>query len=168
MNATSLFRHATLALIACCAAFSASAQVTYKMTGFNAQGQPPGVYGNAVSFSLTVATYITSNASFSATSFSSCSDASGPCSGANFYVDAQASGLTGTPGLQAIGFFSSGTQWYHYFSAPAFTTPGVYPTAFTFNPATLTVTAVPEPASWALLLAGVVVVAARRRLAAAA
>ncbi|MBP6765186.1 MAG: PEP-CTERM sorting domain-containing protein [Rubrivivax sp.] len=146
-----LMRHSALAAALAVLSLSCAAQVTYTFTG-STDISPTEIIDLA--FVLTVPDYITSDINFDLAELTSCTTSQGSCMGAHFYVDAKAAGFTDLPGLQTVVFRSSFFGSYHYFEAPAFTTPGTYEDYFGFNPATLTVSAVPEPGVWALMLAG--------------
>lgn len=146
-----------LALLNVCA--TGSAQVSYSL-----RTPPPGFYA----LDVTLPTPVISDSHYSASSLTDCVSRGIPCTAINFYVDAYAARLTGQDmGWQAISLVTPFAVDYFYFAESAFTTPGVYDelgrSSVNYF---LTVSVVPEPATWVLMLAGLVVAGYRAQHAA--
>lgn len=133
---------------ALCAA-PASAAVLYEFSGA------------AGSFSLTSAQYITADTTIAAGDLDSCSS-TGPCLSILFDPQNAGQGLYDRIGFRreagGPGFW---IESYHYFDLGAFGQNGTYASLLGINPATLRVSgtadptgAVPEPATWAMLILG--------------
>lgn len=130
--------------------FGASAQVTYKLGG-----------QSDFTFELTAPGFITSDTSFAASSLTQCTSLLRTCTRVSFVVDAFANGHTATDlnWQAAVVETSAGTD-YFYFPEPAFTTAGLHLEASTGGGSSLSVSAVPEPATFALMALGALVVGA--------
>lgn len=158
-------------IIACaaalCASTSAMAAVEYSFSGFFSNNNTPNEQDFTGGFSFIADNYLSTEADISPANMLDCHAGDKSCSNVHFFQDAHAAGLTGNLGVQAIGLADSdGMMDYYYFSAPALSTPGTYNSLYGFNPGTLTVSAVPEPASWLSLAAGLGLIgalSARRR-----
>lgn len=139
-------------------AVPASAAVLYEFTS---------AYG---AFTYSSAQYITSDRTIFAGSLDSCTAVGGTCQAAAFDVDYENRGQNSTIvfSRQQSNF---GASSYHYFALGAFAQNGTYATVVDFNPATLRVSgsadpvtpAVPEPATWAMLIIGFGVVGSALR-----
>jgi hypothetical protein len=145
--------------IVCVAAFfastSATATVTYSFGGFFSNNNSPHEVNFTGGFSFTTDNYLVADADISPGDMLNCHAGDQLCSMVHFIQDAHAAGLTGDVGVQAIGLADSGGgTGYYYFATPAFSTAGSHTSLYGFNPGTLTVSAVPEPASWLGMLAG--------------
>ena len=115
-------------------------------------------------FDLTVANAITSDVTIAASDMTDCWILFGSCESATFYMNAQAAGLGPRPDWEAIGVTATNHETvYYYFAGPAFQTEGVHPSTDGPEFASLGVSAVPEPASVALLCAGLGLVGAVAR-----
>ena len=127
------------------AAMPASATVTYTL-------ESPG----GPSFIWDAPDFVTGTTIVPFAVLTACTTRIGTCRSQGFYSDARAFGPN-TDIADVVLFGSSGGAFAFYFPNGAFRRPGVY-FDFIFNRTTsLTVTstgAVPEPATWALLLAG--------------
>lgn len=152
----SLFRvSAGAALLAATAVLAsaapASALAIYQFSGNFQEGNfvPPNA-----SFTLTPSPVTGPDQTFSASQVNlQCGDAFVTCNSVTFSTDF-------SPGFDSIAInFTTGSgdqSVYYYFSPKAFGVDGVYNQdagAF-FNNATLTVAGVPEPATWAMMIAG--------------
>lgn len=115
-----------------------------------------GIIGVGGSFTLTVPDFITAQTLFTAAQFDSCSTTNGPCLGAEFYPIT--AGILGPNEFDAIRFDHTLGNSYHYFADGAFVTPGSYVTLSgvegTLQVTDLSPPAVPEPTTWAMLVAG--------------
>jgi len=152
-------------VIACAAAFFASASamaaVEYSFSGFFSNNNWPNEVNYTGGFSFVVDNYLQTDEDISPANMLTCHAGDQLCSKVHFFQDAHAAGLTGDLGVQAIGLADhDGSMGYYYFSAPAFSTPGSYNSLYGFNPGTLTVSAVPEPANWLSLITGMVLIGA--------
>lgn len=112
-------------------------------------------------FSLTSPQYITVDTFVTAANLDSCTASGVPCEHVRFdvdyYGDETRSVIAFAREFIAGGYFTT----YHYFDFGVFAQNGTYGTVTTYNPATLRVSgaadpvgAVPEPATWALLILG--------------
>ena len=129
----------------------ASALAIYQFSGNFQEGNfvPPNA-----SFTLTPIPFTGTDETFSASQVNlNCGDAFVTCNSVTFSTDF-------APGSDAIEInFTAGNTdetTFYYFSPKAFGVDGVYNQdagAF-FNNATLTVSGVPEPASWAMMISG--------------
>jgi hypothetical protein len=148
------WRRAIAVFFACAATAGPCAAVTYTFSGFFGETLPPGQTDYTATFTLEVADFITADVTFPASALISCSGPVTPCASATFVIDAFAAGFYSDPGYEAIILASTG-GWsiYYYFAEPAFATPGSYTSLV--NPGTLLVTAVPEPSTVVLMLAGI-------------
>jgi len=158
--------------LVCLAAFAYSASslaaVQYSFTGFFSNNAPAPGANFTGGFSFIAADYLGADTDIAPSAMLNCHAGDLLCSQVHFYQDAHAAGLTQNLGVQAIGLADAqGTTDYYYFSSASFATPGTHGSLYGFNPATLTVSAVPEPASYLGLLAGLAMIGtlARRRAA---
>lgn len=136
-----------------CVSASSMADVQYSFNGFFGNNNAPNQTDFTGAFAFTVADYIVVDADISPSAMINCHAGELACSTVHFYQDAHAAGLTGDLGMQAIEFVDSdGLGRYYYFAEPSFSTPGIHTSDV--NDGTLTVSTVPEPASWLLVLAG--------------
>lgn len=145
--------------IVCVAVFfastSATAAVKYSFSGFFSNNNTPHEVNFTGGFSFIADDYLVAETDISPSNMLNCHAGDKLCSMVHFFQDAHAAGLTGDLGVQAISLEDNdGFTGYYYFSAPAFSTPGSYNSLYGFNPAILTVSAVPEPASYLGMLAG--------------
>lgn len=145
--------------IVCVVAFfastSATAAVKYSFSGFFSNNNSPHEVNFTGGFSFIADNYLVAETDISPSNMLNCHAGDQLCSTVHFFQDAHAAGLTGDFGVQAIGLADNdGSMGYYYFSAPALSTSGSYNSLYGFNPGTLTVSAVPEPASCLGLLAG--------------
>ncbi len=109
----------------------------------------------ASGFDLTVENDITSDVTIAASDMTDCWFLSSSCESATFYMNAEVAGLGPRPDWQAIGVTATNHETaYYYFAEPAFQTEGVHASTDGAKFASLDVSAVPEPASLALLCAG--------------
>jgi hypothetical protein len=143
-------------------AIPAAAAVTYTLAGYS------GVVEAPQSFSFVVDDYLSADTTIPLSAFTFCVPGEGTCVGAEFSVDDP---FNNFPDLSVLNFQTDTSGTFYYFDEDAFTTNGVYTnTEVGFNLATLTVSgfaeAVPEPATWALMISGfgMVGAASRRRL----
>ncbi|WP_250890697.1 PEPxxWA-CTERM sorting domain-containing protein [Sphingobium nicotianae] len=154
----------------------ASAAVRYTFTAFSGP-EKNGEQINGGGFSLTVPSFLTGDPSFPAASLTNCSISTtmqptgGSCYNQDFYSN---------PRRDYLGFGTDTTlnplSWTYYnFASGAFTAPGTYASLPTPGYGTgqilvelvadIDTPAVPEPAAWAMMLAGLGLVggAMRRR-----
>lgn len=148
-----------LKIVVCVAAFfvgtPSTAAVQYSFSGFFSNNNSPSEIDFTGEFSFLVENYLVTELDISPSEMLSCHAGDQLCSTVHFFQDAQAAGLTVDFGVQAISVADSdGTMGYYYFARPAFSTLGSHTSLYGFNPGTLTVSSVPEPASWLSLLAG--------------
>lgn len=142
-----------------CIAAPAAASVTYTFSGFSDVIRAPQ------SFTLTLADYLTVDTDISAAQYTSCSSGTA-CAGFEFRVNDPVNGFTN---YSFLNFKDQSSGTFYYFLKANFLTDGVYQNPYVgFNHATLTVAsnrAVPEPASWALMIAGFAALGGAIRLA---
>lgn len=143
-----LMIHRTLSVLAFALfAVVASAEVTYSFTGTSASAVNP------LSFTLTTSTYVASNTTF--TSFDASSNV------VSVLFDVVGDAVTPAPNLSIASV--EGPTFTFYFESGAFSTVGTHTAPGPFNPGTLTVSAVPEPASMAALGLGTLALLKRRK-----
>lgn len=160
-----LLIRALICLATLCASASSMAQTTYALNGDYLNWTVSGDI-NPGTFALTTGGFINADTDFAPASLLSCQAGTLACSNVHFYLNPLADGIATDPGVRAVGLFdAAGVANYYIFAANAFSTPGMHTSLGDFNHATLTVSAVPEPAEVVLLLAGLGVVGAvaRRR-----
>ncbi|TDP61608.1 PEP-CTERM sorting domain-containing protein [Roseateles toxinivorans] len=119
-----------------------------------------------VTFSYLLETPLLADYSVPVDNMLSCSTAYRACVGVDVHVDAMASGHSGVPGEMVFLFdWGSGGPIF-YFDQLALWKPGVYDTTLqTFNaPSTLTVSSVPEPATWGFMGLGLLMLGGYRRV----
>ena len=139
---------------------SASADVIYSFSGFFSNNNAPTEVDFTGSFTLRTANFINADTVIQAADMLECHAGELSCMDASFYVDAKAAGFSGIDGLQAIVLSDHNEAFYYYFATPAFSGPGTYASQLYFNPATLTVSAVPEPSSVYSMLCGMILLGA--------
>ncbi len=127
-------------------------------------------FAGAHTAAFSVSELLVADTTLSGSVLKHCSTFNYDCTELQFVLDAAAAGLTGDAGVSAMGFggYDGDGVWnvaWSYYQASSFVQLGSYQSLYGFNPTSMTVSAVPEPATLALLLVGcpAVAAAARRR-----
>ncbi len=146
-----------------------AADVLYSFSGFfsNINHQPDETDFTGT-FDVRLPQFIDHDMVLAAADTQSCHTGNRPCFSVEFYTDALAHGWSAdsVPVIRLLDWNDSHSgpagAFYYYFPAPALSTPGSYHSLYGFDPAVLTVSAVPEPASVFMLLSGLLLVAVAR------
>lgn len=151
----------------------AFAEVSYSFSGNH--GNVSEITGSPAVFEIVLPDFITSDLVLTPSEMVNCQVPASLCLGASFYVDSRirnpwVAESKQTIALQSKPSSSVTSTTYYYFQQGAFTTPGTYQSVDThkgpggfYSPATLTVTLVPEPHSFLLMLVGLGALALLRK-----
>jgi hypothetical protein len=125
---------------------AAHADVTYTFSGLSSAFFSPAQQ----LFTITVPTFITADTAFlpGDLAVGSCTSSVETCTSIHFLI------APFGPSYDAIDFKTTRTTSLYFFEPGAFGAVGTYQTQVGFNTGTLTVTAVPEPQTYAMMLAG--------------
>jgi hypothetical protein len=145
-----------------------AADVLYSFSGFFSNNNNPGETDFSGTFEIRLPNFIEQDMVVAASSAISCHTAERDCFDIKFYVDAHAHGFTpdSVPVIALSAWNQAHTQLgesgFYYFAPASFSTIGSHSSLYGFNPAVLTVRAVPEPASIFYFLSGALLIVGLR------